>query len=233
MGDRRNRAFHYAVLLSIFVHAVVLLASPSLREAARRIVWPEPLVARLVEAPPVQAPAEAQPEPPAPPRVDKPQPSVVKPAAKPAPEPVPTTQPAPVAKAAPEPQPQVAAPAAEPAPAAPAPQSAAPAARAGADVDADTVGRYRMLVIEEARKLKRFPRAARDNNWEGRTRLRVSFGADGRRSSVAVVRSSGHEILDREALDTVTRADVPVPAGLRGKEFAFEIEVAFELSDSS
>jgi periplasmic protein TonB len=232
MGDRRNRAFHYAVLLSIVVHAVVLLASPSLREAARRIVWPEPIVARLVEPPAPPAPPAAEPI--APPRVEKP-PPVTKPAAKPTVKPVPPAEPAPVAKAAPEapPQPEAAAPpAAAPAPATPVPPApAATVARPGADVDADTVGRYRMLVIDAARKLKRYPRAARDNNWEGRASVRVSFGVDGRRSSVAVVRSSGHEILDREALDTVTRAEVPVPSGLRGKEFAFEIEVVFNLGD--
>jgi protein TonB len=238
MGERRNRAFHYAVLLSIVVHALVLLASPSLRDAARRMVWPEPIVARLVEP----QPAPQAPEPPAPPRVEKPQPTVTKPAVKPKPAPTPTPtpapspQPAPVAKARPEatPQPESTAPAAVPEPATPAPPApAAQAARPGADVDADTVGRYRMLVIDAARKLKRYPRVARDNNWEGRANVRVGFGADGRRSSVAVVRSSGHEVLDREALDTVRRAEVPLPAGLRGKAFAFEIEVVFNLGESS
>ena len=80
---------------------------------------------------------------------------------------------------------------------------------------------------------KRYPRAARDNNWEGRTRLRVTYGGDGRRSSIDVVRSSGHEVLDREAVDTVGRTEVPVPPALRGKGFAFEIEMIFNLSDSS
>ena len=228
MGARRNRAFHYAVLLSIVVHAAVLFTAPALREASRRMAWPEPIVARLVEPP-----APPAPEPIAPPRVEKPQPSV-KPAVKPASKPVPPPAPAPVASAAPQapPQPQAAAPAAGPAPATPAPAApAATVARPGAEVDADTVGRYRMLVIDAARELKRYPRAARDNNWEGRASVRVSFGADGRRSPVTVVRSSGHEILDREALDTVTRADVPLPAGLRGKEFAFEIEVVFNLRE--
>jgi protein TonB len=71
-----------------------------------------------------------------------------------------------------------------------------------------------------------------DNNWEGRADVRVSFGADGRRSSIGVVRSSGHEVLDRQAIDTVTKAFVPVPPALRGKEFAFEIPVIFNLKDA-
>jgi protein TonB len=90
-----------------------------------------------------------------------------------------------------------------------------------------------MQVIEEARKLKRYPRAARDNNWEGRTRLRVTYGGDGRRSSIDVVRSSGHELLDREAIDTLGRTDVPLPPALRGRGFTFEIEMIFNLSESA
>lgn len=89
-----------------------------------------------------------------------------------------------------------------------------------------------MQVIEAAIKFKRYPRAAMDNNWEGRADVRVTFGSDGRRASIVIVRSSGHEILDKQALDTVTKAFVPVPPALRGKEFAFEIPVIFNLKDN-
>jgi TonB family protein len=47
-----------------------------------------------------------------------------------------------------------------------------------------------------------------------------------------VVRSSGHELLDKQAIDTVTKAFVPVPPALRGKEFAFDIPVIFNLKDA-
>jgi periplasmic protein TonB len=234
MGARDNRVFRYAVLLSIVLHAAVLFTDPAVRESAKRISLPAPIAARLVEPAPAPAPAEAKPEPVAPP---KPQPLPKPPPPVPKAEPVrPAPTPAPVAPAPP---------AAEPAPVAPAPPAAAsapaasakpaaPAPRPGADVDADNVARYRMLVIDEARKLKRYPRAALDNSWEGRTRVRVSFGADGRTSSIAVVRGSGHGILDREAVETVTRAAaLPVPVALQGKSFAFEIEVVFNLKDNA
>jgi protein TonB len=233
MPGRDSRVFHYAVIASIALHAVALLIAPSLREISRRIEWPGPIVARLVEAqqPPAATPAVE-------PAV-KPE---AKPAVQPAVKPVPSPRPAPVVEAAPQapsrpaPEAPVApAPAAEPAQAvaSQAAPAAAPAARPGAEVDADSVGRFRLLVIEEAKKLKRYPRAARDNNWEGRANVRVTYGRDGRRASVLIVRSSGHEVLDREALDTVAKADVAVPAALRGKEFAFEIEVIFNLSEST
>ena len=240
LHGQENRVFHFAVLASIALHGLMLF-SFSMQDASRRAAAaPVPIVARLA---PQQAVPAAKPEPAAPAPVEKPPP----PAAKPAP----TAKPPPVTKAAPkapspEPSPVAPPPAApavaEPAPAAPAPQSApsapaapqaaAPVARPGADLDADSLGRFRLQVIEAAGRFKRYPRAAMDNNWEGRADVRVSFGADGKRSSIVVVRSSGHEILDRQAIDTVTKAFVPVPPALRGKEFAFDIPVIFNLKDA-
>jgi protein TonB len=99
-------------------------------------------------------------------------------------------------------------------------------------IDADELARFRMRVIEAAMQFKRYPRAAQENNWVGRVDVRVTFGADGRRASIAVVRSSGHEILDKQALDTITKALVPVPPALRGRAFALEIPVIYNLNDN-
>ncbi len=239
---QENRAFHCAVLASLALHGLLLL-SLSMQDASQRAAaTTEPIVARLVQPPPAPAPVEKPPAPaakPAPPSKPPPAPpSKPQPAAKATPRALPP-EPAPAASTAPAP-PEPAA--AEPAPAAPSPQAApvvpaepqavAPAARPGADVDADSVGRFRRQVIEAAGRFKRYPRAAMDNNWEGRADVRVSFGADGRRASIVVVRSSGHEILDKQAVDTVTKAFVPVPPALRGREFAFEIPVIFNLKDA-
>lgn len=219
-----NRVFHYAVLLSILVHGLVLLSAPRLNPASKRVeVWPLPIAARLVQ--PAPTPEPVMPEPPAPkPEVSKPRPR---------------PEPAPVAKAAaPEQAPAAPAtapePVATPAPSAvEAPQAAAPAPRAGAQSDADSIARFRLQVIEAAARYKRYPRVAQDNAWQGRAGVRVSFGADGRRSSVTVVRSSGYEALDRQALETVNQAEVPVPAALRGKQFAFDFDVIFDLKEGS
>jgi protein TonB len=234
MHGGESRVFRYAVLASIVLHGLMLFGF-SMKDASRRAAAaPAPIVARLVE--PQAAPAK--PEPVAPPRVEVPPPPAVKPIPSPKPPPVAKAAPtAPAQPAAPAPAPPAAEPApappsAAPAPAAAAAQSAAPAARPGADVDADSLGRFRMQVIEAAIKFKRYPRAALDNNWEGRADVRVTFGADGRRASIVIVRSSGHEILDKQAIDTVTKAFVPVPPALRGKEFAFEIPVIFNLKDN-
>jgi protein TonB len=248
LHGEESRVFRYAVLASIALHGLMLF-SFSMQDASRRAaLTPAPLVARLVQPPP--APAVARPEPAAPapaakpPPVAKPAPAAKPPpAAKaapkapspaPAPPPAASTPPAPPAPAPSEPAPP-AAPAPQSAPSAPAAPAAPPAAapaRPGTEVDADSVGRFRLQVIEAAGRFKRYPRSAMDNNWEGRADVRVTFGADGRRSSIVVVRSSGHEILDKQALDTVTKAFVPVPPALRGKEFAFEIPVIFNLKDA-
>ena len=236
-GD--DRVFHYAILASIALHALILFGF-SMRDAARRSpAVPAPIVARLVE-PPAAAPAPpaARPEPVVPPRTEKPPPKpkpplpVEKPVAK-APLPAPAEPPvAPAAAAEPEtPAPPSAAP-----PSAPAAAPSAPAAQAapsGADTDADTIARFRMQVIQAALKYKRYPRVALDNAWEGRTDVRVSFSAEGRRTSIVIVRASGHEVLDRQAIDTVTKAFVPVPPALRGKAFTFDIPVIFNLKDES
>lgn len=228
-ASRDNRVLHYAVLFSIIVHGLALLSAPRLNFVSKRVeTWPAPIAARLVAPPPAPEPAPPTREPASEPVV---RPLPPKPVAKPQPAPAKATPqppaPAPASAPAPEPSPAPAPQAAE------APRPAAPAPRPGIEIDADTVARFRLQVIQEAARHKRYPRMAQDNNWQGRTGVRVSFGADGRRSAVAVVRSSGYEVLDRQALDTVTRADVPVPAGLRGKAFAIEFDVVYDLKDSS
>jgi protein TonB len=99
--------------------------------------------------------------------------------------------------------------------------------------EAGTIAKFRLDIISQAKRFKRYPRMAMDNNWEGRADVRIVFGADGKRVSITIVRSSGHEALDKQALDTLSKAFVPVPAALRGKEFAVEIPVIYSLKDEN
>ncbi|HEY6822682.1 MAG TPA: hypothetical protein VI321_11750, partial [Burkholderiales bacterium] len=92
-GARRNdgdsRAFSYAILCSIVLHGLLLLALPSLRDSSRRAdAHPGPIIARL-SPPQAAAPSPPRSEPqPAPPVEEKaPPPPLVKPT--PAPKPVP------------------------------------------------------------------------------------------------------------------------------------------------
>lgn len=59
-----------------------------------------------------------------------------------------------------------------------------------------------------------YPEAARRNRLEGTVEIRITVGADGRVVEAGIERSSGHVILDREALETV-RTRWRFPAGER------------------
>ncbi len=69
-------------------------------------------------------------------------------------------------------------------------------------------------VIAEIRKRiaqhKTFPAEARKNGWEGEVGIQFQINAQGQLAFVKVVKSSGHEILDVAALETIAQA-APFP----------------------
>jgi protein TonB len=232
-----NRPFHYAVIASLGLHAFVLLLFPDLLDPSRRgVQFPPPIIARLMEPepPPVlvepaeksaaAAPREARPAKKAEaakpvPRVTKPIPQVEAPIAQEArPEPPPAVEAPPAPTAAIEPQP------AAPAPA-PAPEPAQPPESLSRD-------QYRLRLIDEARRHKRYPPLARENNWQGDVLVGIAVAANGR-ASVTLKGSSGYEVLDRQALEMFRQATraVTVPPALRGKEFALDVRAVYGLED--
>jgi protein TonB len=91
---------------------------------------------------------------------------------------------------------------------------------------------YRVQLIDEARRHKRYPPLARENNWQGDVVVGVSIGTSGR-TSVSLKASSGYEVLDRQALEMFRQAAraVPVPPALRGKEFTLDVRALYALAD--
>ena len=235
----RNRVFHYAILASLLLHALLLLGFPDLIDRARRAVsFPPPLLARLMEpepAAPAPPPApEKKVEPPKPaPRLAKPVPKAAQPTPV-TPAPV-VEQPAPPVES---PQPQPPAPVPAPPVAAAAPQPTAPSTQSTATLssapsaEVQSRDQYRVQLIDEARRHKRYPPIARENNWQGNVLVGVAIAADGR-ASVTLKGSSGHQILDRQALDMFRQAAraVPVPPALRGREFALEVRAVYGLEE--
>ena len=234
MAEGRNRIFHYAVLASLALHALLFVAFPDLVDSARRAASiPPQIIARLLEpeppAPVIQQPAPVAPrEEPRPkkpeakkPEAKKPQlvtprtetPVVTEAPSAPGPVPAPAI-PAPPPVAAVEPQPSQTAPQSAPAP------------------ETITRDQYRVQLLDEARRHKRYPPLARENNWQGDVLVGVIVGANGR-ASVTLKGSSGYEVLDRQALDMFRQAAraVPVPPTLRGKEFALEVRAVYGLED--
>ena len=234
MYREQNRAFSYAVLASIVLHGMALFGLP-LRSPALLPTEPQVpiLVARIAEPPaPVATPAPApavEPPPvarqkpkPAPRRVEKSDPTP-QPKAKPAP---PVVEPAPAA-----PPPVIAR--AEPAPPAPAPAPVQPEPPAEPSLDPRSIAEYRLQIIGAAPRYKRYPPVARENNWEGLVALRMEFGSNGRLAALSVTRTSGYDVLDKQAAEMFRNAvqAVPVPPLLRGKEFAVEVAAVYGLRD--
>lgn len=108
-----------------------------------------------------------------------------------------------------------------------------PSAANAALVDEDLVTRYRSQLIGAARRYKRYPRAAMDNQWEGAAEVAMVIGADGRILEMTISRSSGHEVLDRQAIDMFRKAKplVPIPAALRGRSFRITLKAIYSLRD--
>ena len=228
MRDRANRAFGYAVLASILLHALLLLALPQLRELVARPA-PAPLIARLVRDVPKSTPSAPVEEMRKPPLPEK-RPAAARPVAKSAPAPV--EQPAPAAANEPVPP----APAAPVTPVAPGPIArieSPSAATLPAAANPGVLGRYRLQLLTAAARFKRYPRSAIDNNWEGEVVVRMTIGADGMIAAIGIKSSSGHEILDRQALEMFRTAKpfVLLPPELAGKEFELELRAIYSLKD--
>ncbi len=246
-----NRVFHYAIAASILFHGLLLVIAPR-QSAKQQSALPGPIVARLVQSATTAPQAEPQ-KPQAEPQKPQAEPTPPTPAPTPPLKPSPIAKPVPKApskaeapstpqKSSPTPSP---APSAEPAPSAPPTAAPAPGPVAKADPqpgaqapapsadDAGSLAQYRMQLIGVAKRYKRYPRAAMDNNWEGDVVVRMVIGANGMIASVSIKTSSGHELLDKQAIEMFTKAKplVPIPSALRGKEFAIEVRAIYNLKE--
>ena len=76
-----------------------------------------------------------------------------------------------------------------------------------------------------------YPLEALRNAWQGQVIIATVIGRDGQVKSAELGRSSGHDILDSEALDKVRALrNLPDPPPLlKGREFKLEVPVSFVL----
>jgi len=218
-----HRSLAYAVAASLLLHAVLLSLRVHMTTSEPPSV--QPLIARIVEpaAEVVQPQEERKPEPP-------PQPHKRKLLTAPKPKPVQAEPPAPVAE--PAPAPPAAAPPPVSASAEPA-QAGAPVASVAPPVsDATSIARYRQQLIGLAVRYKRYPPRAVERGWEGDVLVRVAVAASGE-MTFDVKSSSGHDLLDAQALEMFRLAapQLPLPAGLRGQAFGIEVRAVYRLTD--
>ena len=232
MYREENRALHYAIAASIVLHGVLLFGIVQRdRPRAGEPQMPS-ILARLVELPSSAPAAEAPPQP---------APAKSAPQARPAPAPTPAPQPpaeavlqeAPVAQApaeSPSPSPQRAGDAQDATTGA-AVLSAPPAAPPGEDPG--SLEKYRLQLIAVAPRYKHYPLSARRNDWRGVVALRMVVAPSGQVASLVITKTSGHEVLDRQAQEMFrsAAAEVPVPPVLRGKQFAVDVAVDYYLTE--
>lgn len=198
VGGRRAVGLSVAVAGHVGAALLVLLAGAGPLLAPTEAS--APISVALVDA------APPAPEPPLEPVKAPDQPALPVPrVALPTPQVVVATVPARPALSAPRPTlspaAATAAPPAAPAPASPPAKSAEQAGEAS----------YHAQVLARLREARRYPTAARARRQEGVAQVRFTLDARGRVLDASLVRSSGHAVLDREALDTVRRA-APLPA---------------------
>ena len=101
------------------------------------------------------------------------------------------------------------------------------------EVRQDDVRHYRVALAAAAKRFKRYPPLARERGWEGTVEVAVLVHAALPRPDVKLMRSSGREMLDAQALDMVIQAVrvAEMPSGLRGRDLRIDLPVLFSLED--
>jgi protein TonB len=99
----------------------------------------------------------------------------------------------------------------------------------GEGVSADALREYRVSLAIAARRFKRYPVLALERSWEGRVEVAVSMTSWQQRPQPALVRSSGHSVLDEQALSMIERASLMtvLPDSLKGRDFRFVLPIEF------
>ena len=80
-------------------------------------------------------------------------------------------------------------------------------------------------------KHKKYPKIAAMRNWQGEAIVELELDGNGKLKSKKIIQSSGHEVLDKQALEMVEKA-LPFPAppeALRGSNFTITVPVPFKL----
>ncbi len=111
----------------------------------------------------------------------------------------------------------------------PPPVAAAPAVATAPVID--TQPDYKASYLNNPRPP--YPMVARRMGWEGRVILNVEVLAEGACGAVHVFRSSGHEVLDNAAMNTVKTWRF-IPAKRAGRAFTqwFKVPINFSLEDN-
>lgn len=226
----------WAVVCSLLLHVMLAVVIPNLEFEAEP--KPEILTVEMVKLP--------EPTPPAPEPIE-PQPEVVKPKIEPKIKP----EPKPIIKPLPTPVVENSEPISEPPPVkpteiiavtpkaeaptpvvtVPAPVKVDPAPTVSqADID-DARSRYGNALWGAISKHKKYPKVAAMRGWQGEAVVELELDGNGKLKAKKITQSSGHEVLDKQALEMVEKA-IPFPTppeALRNSTFTILVPVPFKL----
>ena len=98
-------------------------------------------------------------------------------------------------------------------------------------VSADDMRQYRLSLASAARRFKRYPALARERGWEGTAEIALNVSTLLPVPEAELVRSSGRNLLDEQALEMITQAAriTSLPDGLKGRDFRVLLPVKFSL----
>ena len=91
--------------------------------------------------------------------------------------------------------------------------------------------RYQDMVKQKIESCRRYPHWAKEQKLEGVSCLVFTLLSNGMVQDIELIRSSGFDILDKEAISTVKRASpfCPIPAKLNYPSFTMEVSLVFKL----
>lgn len=98
-----------------------------------------------------------------------------------------------------------------------------------AGLDGDALRSFRVALATELRQFRNYPAAALKQGWGGIVEVRLPIDASGMALAPQLVKSSGHEALDEQALEMVRRAAprAALPDALRGHGFVLSLQIEF------
>ncbi len=237
-SDTHASMLVWAIICSILVHVLLAVYVPNFKFDEAKA--PDTLKIELVKKP--EPPPVAEPEPtPPPPEVKKTEPKPLpKPIVKPLPTPVvektepiahPTPTPPPtevIAVAPKETAPTPVQTVQEPVPV----KQAPPPMPSQADMD-NARNQYGNSLWGAISKHKKYPKIAQMRGLEGEVIVELQLDGNGKLKSKKIEQSSGHDVLDRQALEMVEKAlPFPVPPeALRNSSFTITVPIPFKLEN--
>ena len=92
-------------------------------------------------------------------------------------------------------------------------------------------GDYGNTLWNSISKYKNYPKIAQMRGWQGESIVELQLSGDGKISSKKIIKSSGYDVLDKEALEMVDKATPfpEPPEALRGSRFSITIPIPFKL----